>query len=139
MSRSGYIDDYDDPLVIGRWRGMVSSAIRGKRGQKFLQDLVAALDEMQNKRLVANQLITFDGNVCALGALGIARSVDLSRLDPEDSEAMAKTFGIAECLAQETVYMNDEQYSHLTPEQRWMAVRSWAASLSTSTVKTEVT
>ncbi len=56
MSRSGYIDDYDDPLVIGRWRGMVSSAVRGKRGQQFLKDLAVALDEMHEKKLIVKEL-----------------------------------------------------------------------------------
>ena len=44
MSRSGYGDDYgdDDPLAIGRWRGAVNSAIRGKRGQQTLREILAA-------------------------------------------------------------------------------------------------
>ena len=38
MSRSGYSDDLDNWDLI-RWRGQVSSAIRGKRGQGFLREL----------------------------------------------------------------------------------------------------
>lgn len=35
MSRSGYVDEYDlEPGEFGRWRGVVVSAIRGKRGQR---------------------------------------------------------------------------------------------------------
>lgn len=68
MSRSGYCDDYDcDPLPLGRWRGQVASAIRGKRGQAFLRELVAALDAMPEKRLIANDLEQA-GNVCAIAA-----------------------------------------------------------------------
>lgn len=43
MSRSGYSDDCDDPLQEGRWRAAVNSAIRGKRGQAFLREALAAL------------------------------------------------------------------------------------------------
>lgn len=32
MGRHGYTDDCDDVLASGRWRGIVASAIRGKRG-----------------------------------------------------------------------------------------------------------
>ena len=56
MSRSGYIDDLDDPLELGRWRGRVASAVRGKRGQRLLRDLLDALDAMPEKRLVADVL-----------------------------------------------------------------------------------
>lgn len=44
MSRHGYSDDcHDDILSFGQWRGQVASAIRGKRGQAFLKELIAAL------------------------------------------------------------------------------------------------
>ena len=56
MSRSGYTDDLDDDLAMGRWRGMVASATRGRRGQKLLTDLLAALDAMPEKALVAKQI-----------------------------------------------------------------------------------
>lgn len=52
MSRSGYTDDDDDPLATGRWRAQVRSAIRGKRGQAFLRELIAALDAMPEKALI---------------------------------------------------------------------------------------
>jgi hypothetical protein len=45
MSRSGYSDDLD-PLALGRWRGRVASAMRGKRGQAFLREMLAAMDAM---------------------------------------------------------------------------------------------
>ena len=43
MSRSGYSDDYE-PSNIAMWRGQVASAMRGKRGQAFLRELIEALD-----------------------------------------------------------------------------------------------
>lgn len=139
MSRSGYTDDIDDDLAAGRWRGQVASAIRGKRGQALLVDLLATLDAMPEKALVPHELETKDGEVCALGALGKVRGIDMSKLDPEEPEQVAAAFGIAPQLAQEIVYMNDEyldsawndatkRYDDIAPELRWTRMRAWVAS-----------
>lgn len=110
MSRSGYVeDDGYDPLALGRWRGRVASALRGKRGQAFLRELAASLDAMPDKRLIAHELKA-DGDFCTLGVLGAARGIDLEQLDPEDYDQVAKAFGIAPCMAQEIVYENDEAF-----------------------------
>lgn len=82
MSRAGYSDDLD-PLDLGRWRAQVLSALRGKRGQAFLRDLIAALDAMPEKRLVSGDLQDETGCVCALGALG--RLPRTSHLGADDS------------------------------------------------------
>ena len=128
MSRSGYSEDLDDNWQLIRWRGMVASAIRGKRGQKFLADLLAALDSMPEKRLIADELEA-KGEVCAIGALGLTRGIDMNAIDPEDPPQVALAFDIAECLAQEVVYENDEGSWHdETPEKRWIRMRKWVAS-----------
>lgn len=125
--RCGYTDDDDDPLALGRWRSQVNSAMRGKRGQKFFADLIAALDALPQPRLIRNDLQSAEGEFCALGALGKARGVDISELDTEDYEELGQTFNIAHQLAQETMYVNDEQVSRrASPEERWAAVRLWA-------------
>lgn len=116
MSRSGYHDD-SSGLELGRWRGMVASALRGKRGQAFLSELATALDAMPDKRLIAHQLRA-DGQFCTLGVLGAVRGIDMSRIDPEDYCTVAETFGIAACMAQEIVYENDEQFD----EREWVDV-----------------
>jgi hypothetical protein len=135
LSRSGFTDDGDDELEMGRWRGILASATRGKRGQVFFRALVAALDAMPEKRLIANELER-DGEVCALGALGRARGVDMSRLRPEDDEcgdeiewdygALGDAFAVAPSLTREVMFMNDE-LDNRTPEARWEKVRRWAA------------
>ncbi len=125
MSRSGYVDDCDDPLELGRWRGRVASAIRGRRGQAFLRELRDALDAMPEKQLIADELQTEDGEVCAIGCLGAARGIDMSNLDPEDSDQVAATFGIAEVLAKEIVYENDESWPRESPQERWARMRKW--------------
>jgi hypothetical protein len=126
MSRSGYSEDYDDDWALIRWRGQVASAIRGKRGQAFLRDLLDALDAMPEKRLIANELRR-DGEVCALGAVGARRGVDLEALDPEDYDTLAGVFGVARPLIQEIEFENDEAgYYGDTHSTRWQRVRDWA-------------
>jgi|SRR5579872_2069860 len=151
MSRSGYSDDYgdDDPWQLIRWRGAVASAIRGKRGQAFLRELVESLDAMPEKRLIAHDLQVqhvpdpmvrwlfagCDGawtlhldrqcGVCAIGSVGERRGVDLAALDPEDPDAIAEAFGVAAPLVRELEWMNDE-IGAPSPEARWRNVRAWA-------------
>lgn len=107
MSRSGYSDDCDGWALL-RWRGAVTQAIRGKRGQAMLRELLAALDTMPAKRLVAESLVSPDGEVCALGALGHARGLNMESIDVEDRQAVAQAFGVAEALAAEIMFLNDE-------------------------------
>lgn len=126
MSRSNYNDDCDNDLALGRWRGMVASASRGKRGQAFFKELLAALDAMPEKRLIKNSLETADG-VCAFGALGKAKGIAIDTLDPEEPDDVGRAFGIASCLAAETVYMNDEAGWRITDEERWKLMRDWTA------------
>jgi len=104
MSRSGYSDDCDG---LGLYRGAVESALRGKRGQVLLKELLAALDAMPDKRLVANELEA-DGQFCALGVVGKCRGIDMTKLDPDDSRQVSRVFNIAESMAREIVYINDE-------------------------------
>jgi hypothetical protein len=94
-----------------------------------LRDLLAALDGMPEKALVAQELETLDGAVCALGALGKVRQLNMQDVDPEDYDAVASLFGVAHQLAQEIVYLNDEGGFHNeTPEFRWQRMRTWVAS-----------
>lgn len=121
MGRSGLVDDDgDDPLALGRWRGRVASALRGKRGQAFLRELATCLDAMPEKRLIAHELKA-EGQFCTLGVLGDARGIDLAKLDPEDYDQVAEAFGIAPCMAQEIVYENDEAFD----DYQWVEVETF--------------
>lgn len=126
MSRHGYSDDIDQWQLI-KWRGQVASAIRGKRGQRLLLDLVHALDSLPEKVLIAEELVNVEGDVCALGAVGVKRGIVMDNLDPEVPEDMAEAFDVAQQLAREITYVNDEggRYDE-TPQQRWERVRAWA-------------
>lgn len=150
MSRSGYSDDAEN---VAMWRGQVANATRGRRGQKLLRDMVAALDAMPDKRLFQGHLVAPDGGVCALGALGQMRGVDMSKFEKyidddgecDDPNALADHLGreldAAYQLIMEVQYMNDEYFDfyytpgdyrsskciEYTPEERWTKMREWAA------------
>lgn len=129
MSRSNYNDDYDDNWSLIRWRGAVRAAIRGRRGQAFLKDMLNAFDAMTEKRLIKHELEA-DGEHCALGVVGKAKGLPIQDLDLNEPDDVADCFGIAQALAREIVYENDEGdwSSNETPEQRWRRMRAWAAS-----------
>lgn len=121
------------------WRGAVAQAIRGKRGQALLRDLAEGMDAMPIKELIAEDLRTEDGAVCALGAAGVKRGINLevlARREEEDgwnSDQIAEAFDIAGALAKEIQYVNDEgahdqwKPKKETPAERWTRVRKWVA------------
>ena len=86
MSRSGYTDYCEH---LGLWRGAVERAIRGKRGQAFLREMASALDAMPVKELVAEEIVRDPEHVCAIGAVALARGMDVSMIDPEDNDTVA--------------------------------------------------
>lgn len=131
MSRSGYSDDCEN---INLWRGNVERTINGARGQAFLLELVHALEEMPEKRLIQDSLL-YGKEVCALGAVGLKRGIDMASLNPEEPEDVGRAFGISSMLAQEIVFENDEKMQRQTPEERWKRMHAWAKDhLKASTV-----
>ena len=70
MSRSGYSDDWDIGDNSGwLYRGAVERAIKGKRGQAFLKEMLAAMDALPEPKLIAEELEQ-EGAVCAIGSVG---------------------------------------------------------------------
>ena len=128
MSRSGYSEDCDGWAMI-RWRGAVASAIRGKRGQAFLREMLDALDAMPVKRLIDDDLV-HGGEVCAIGSVGVKRGIDMSKIDPHDRDQVAEAFDIPRALACEIEFENDDGcgWRHDTPEQRFGRMRAWVES-----------
>ena len=126
MSRSGYSYEFEEGW--GLYRGAVASAIRGKRGQKFLRELLSALDDMPIKRLISGELERA-GEFCAMRVAGDSKGIDMSGIEPTDICSISDLFDIAHALTSEVVYMNDEagQYTE-TPENRWLRMRKWAQS-----------
>jgi hypothetical protein len=103
------------------------SAIRGARGQKLLREMLAALDAMPEKWLVRNELVTDYGEYCALGCVGAARGIKMDHIDPEEPEQVAVAFDIAEPLAREIAFENDENAPD-DPQKRWKYMRRWVES-----------
>lgn len=129
MSRSGYSDDCDGWALI-RWRGAVNSAIKGKRGQAFLREALAALDAMPQKKLIAESFQQADGEFCTLGVVGAARGIDLKPLEHGDRDLVASAFDISPALAAEIMFENDDRgywggMQGMTPEHRWSRMRDW--------------
>lgn len=148
MSRSGYSDDIDGK-ELALWRGQVASAIKGKRGQAFLRELIEALDALPEKKLVAHDFVR-EGAACALGAVALKRQMDAAKVaeiqracaqerDEWDHwdhnavpRAMAREFGIARAMAGEIMWMNDEcgmywdDVAANADERRWKRMRKWA-------------
>lgn len=130
MSRSGYCDSCEGWELI-MWRGAVESALKGRRGQAFLKEMLAAMDAMPVKRLIAHDLVRPNGEVCAIGSVAVARGTDLSGVEPEcdDSQELANRMGIARAMVKEIEFINDDDFCYEsaseTPEQRFARVYKW--------------
>ena len=132
MGRSGYSED-GEYQYADLYRASVDRALAGRRGQAFLKELLAAYDAMPEKKLIAESLKIEDGAVCSLGAVAVVRGLDTEPLEhhfeDENYGVLAKSFGIAEGMLREIVYMNDEhgRYNE-TPERRFERMRAWVVS-----------
>ena len=134
MGRSGYVEDFEDEDESGAcnlYRGSVERALRGRRGQAFLREMAAALDAMPVKELIANDLVCEDGRVCAMGAVAVARKLDVSKIDETEPEDVAAVFGIARSMACEIAFINDDDFGwkRETSAERFVRVRAWVAAL----------
>ena len=132
MARIGYSDDEDYPGQFALWRGNVNRSLQGKGGQKLLTELREALLAMPSKRLISHALAT-DGEVCAVGALLVARSPieereaalrELEAID-EDTEDYAATQGVLRLVAWAVVEENDMTLDYATPEERYERMLKW--------------
>lgn len=129
MGRHGYSEDLasDDVLAYGRWRGIVRSATRGKRGQAMLKELLHALDAMPVKELIKDDLITEEGACCTIGALLAHKEVPEARNLHEWNEKIAEELDVHEALIQEIEFENDEGGFRETPAEVWVRMRTWVA------------
>lgn len=126
MSRSNYTEDGSNWDYIC-WSGAVNSAIKGKRGQHFIKEALMSLEIMKDKRLITEEFKSHDGCYCTLGVLAKNKNIDVSNINPEDSEAIAKIFNVSKALIKEIVYQNDEGgwNEEEEPEERWIRMRKW--------------
>jgi hypothetical protein len=125
MSRSGYSDECDD---LALYRGIVERVLRSKRGQAFLNELAVQMDAMPEKVLIAHELINQSGGCCTMGVVCKARKLDVSKIEYEDPESVARALGINHMMAAEIAYMNDEYLLHdEAPAARWERMRKWVS------------
>jgi hypothetical protein len=131
VSRSGYSDGLEHWDLI-RWRGAVKAALRGKRGQAFLRELIETLDAMPEKKLAYGRLfppgpIDPDCTLCAMGEVAKRRGLNLRSVDIDEPEEVGDALGIARAMAAEIAYMNDEaSIIPETEERRWQRMHNWA-------------
>jgi hypothetical protein len=187
---NSYDHDEYDPLAEGRWFANLRRAIRGQRGQRALRDLREALLALPDRRLIAGDFATPQGEVCTVGcvvaykraqAKGVSipeaakelaaedpdpwdgfelnpetgkyeRQAEIMRYDSEVGRMVGtgqfeteerwhdddpadytatrgeRDAGMAYTLAWHLGWKNDEDWRHLTPEQRWDACLKWVES-----------
>lgn len=143
MSRSGYVDDgdFESNIALINWRGAVTSALRGRRGQAFLRELASVLDAMPDKRLSTGSFKNDNGCHCALGVVGASRGIDMTAFDRDpddlDADAVGRSFGIASAMAREIMFMNDEgmrwecRHAPEPDARRWELIRQWVEEQTT--------
>jgi hypothetical protein len=119
MGRAGYVenDDWDSSIAALGWGPNVRRCLAGKRGQAFLWELYQALEALPRRELITGVLQNSVGGVCALGAVAVARGVEIppelgAEADEDDEyafqDALGPLLGIRDMLAREVMYENDE-------------------------------
>lgn len=140
MSRSNYCE-IEHEGTVNLYRASVERAIKGKRGQKFLRNLLAAMDALPVKELYQGDLVSIDYDektgqnytlgYCALGTVCKDKMSidDLLKIDSFDHQELSRLFNISPRMAAEIMFENDEGESWLaeTPVQRFDRMRLWVA------------
>ena len=137
MSRL-YCDNDWEPWMGGQQAGALRSAVRGRRGQRFLQDLIDALDALPVPELSAGALEDEEtGCCCAFGAVRRHRGAEAVPLgfDPMDEDqtpdGLTEPFDVSRTLAWAVVQANEECSTSNTPDarrRRFQEVRRWAVA-----------
>jgi hypothetical protein len=102
--------------------------------QAFLRELLAALDAMPEKALIADTLED-QGSYCALGVICKARGMDVTELDPGFVSGVAAKLGASPDLVRVIAHVNDDgglvdeddPWAREPPEDRWVRMRHWVA------------
>lgn len=127
--RISYSDEEDWPGQFEFWQANCERSLRGKRGQEELRELRTALLNLREKRLIGDLLEDEEGGVCAIGAYGKHKGIDLSKFDVDDStDEVGIEGGMPALVAWKVVEMNDLQFDHVTPEQRYEKMLAWVES-----------
>lgn len=151
MSRIGDYDEWDDEegaLRQGRWERNTRTTIEGKRGQKVLRELEAALVALPVKELTdklfwhePDQMgrdiaaawgVEAAPQVCVLGAYARHKGIaydDAEWLNPESVGEVAPwaedKLGMAYTLAWNLMWENDEGWMGVNPRRRYDGILTW--------------
>jgi hypothetical protein len=130
-------------LDWGRWENNLKQILHGKRGQKVLADLEAALLALPEPRLIEGAICEVtegeDGatkaEYCVIGAYAAAKGKtpdELAQLGgvykDEMDEATADlgvSLGMPRTLAWHLGDMNDQAFGESTPEERYNRMLRW--------------
>jgi hypothetical protein len=129
-----YSNDEDYPGQCALFQANCYRSIRGKKGQKELKELRAALLSLPDKRLGRGSLQDEEGVVCAIGAYAKHKGLDLSKFDPEEAtDEVGMAAGMPALVAWMVVSLNERVPRGLTPERRFPEKRyrvmlSWVES-----------
>ena len=131
MSRITYTEEEAFAGQVALWQANCARSLRGKKGQAELFALREALLALPVKRLLRDELYNDAGEVCAIGAYGKYKGVDIFKYDPEDTchDDIGVEGGMPRLVAWKVVEMNDEEFDRVSPEQRYEKMLSWVESL----------
>lgn len=141
-------EDFDNQAAL--WEANLGRSLKGRKGQAALRELEAALLALPEKRLIADDMVSADGSVCALAALaqhrGYQGDMTLPKQpdwdNPDDANSpfwdefeyveavegamvkIAADLGIPPMVAKAIIYENDDDYVK-TPEDRYQKVLHW--------------
>lgn len=124
--RINYSEEEDFLGQFDLWQANCERSMRGKKGQQELRELRDALLALPDKRLICGALVDEDGEVCAIAAYGRRKGLDLSKFGAySGSDEVGIEGGMPKLVAWKVVEMNDVEFDHLTPEQRYVKMLAW--------------
>lgn len=146
MSRFWGDDDGDLPAVF--FEVDLHRRLTSGRGQRILRDVLDGLIAMPQWRLIEGWIARSPaedgavGEVCAVGAYAAwqrvktgeswAGAIDVlagrwrgEQDDAGRTVALGRQSGLAKAVAIELAWLNDEQFSDMSPEDRWHAMFGW--------------
>ncbi len=127
--RINWSDEADYPGQFDLWQANCERSMRGRKGQAELKELRVALLALPEKRLIHELLQDEEGGVCAIGAYAKHRGVDLTNFDVDsNTDDAGIAGGMPPLVAWKVVEMNDLQFDHITPEQRYDKMLAWVES-----------
>jgi hypothetical protein len=161
MSR--YSGEYEGDYPAHWWWIDLERALTSGRGQRLLREVEESLRALPKRELIAGEIVRADktddddrvieGSVCAVGAFalyrlmqqGATREEALDELydfyggvaDEWTTERLGRKCGLARTVAWELGRVNDDDFVHLKPRQRWRAVLKWVRNQQMKIVPSE--